>query len=403
MLRKVFFTFLFAGFIIGLLYFGLQLSTRYRSVELEPRSVDVNKIYADKLDFSKPTPEQLNTENAFPRKLKQTAWIPDWDFKRGFASLQIAADYLDSVSPVWYYLDSDGLIQPKRTGYDQIRPFTKDKGVKLIPSISTFKEQDLTKVLNDDTKLKAHTDYLISEVEKYDYDGLDLDYESFYLNDQPGYFQLIKTLSDYLHSKGKILSITLVEKATESDIGSAFRQTKKVQEWSTMARYADEMRIMTYDYTSYSTTYPGPISPISWQEAILRYAVTKIDREKIILAAPLYVYAGWAQNPNILENYLGILSNPGPGTVQASPMVYTQIKDLRDKAMFDILEPQSLEKVIQYQDKDKKDNQQKTFIAYYQDAESSSYRVQLAKKYGIAGIAYWRMGGEDTDVYKLIK
>jgi spore germination protein YaaH len=96
-----------------------------------------------------------------------------------------------------------------------------------------------------------------------------------------------------------------------------------------------------------------------------------------------------------VEPYLSLFANPYLEKVQASALTYDDIKDRRASATRDGLDEHTKEKRIFYR-------RGGNNIAYYMDAESAKYRVDLAREYGIAGVAYWRMGGEDLNAYNLI-
>ncbi len=402
MSRKFILTLIFITGIITVLYFVLMRLSYFALPETEARSVDVNKLYAAKLDFSQVTPAPENSPTTVSAKLKQTAWIPDWDFTKGFSNLQASADYFDSVSPVWYYLNKDGTVQTKKVGLDKLTEFTRSHNLKLIPTISSFDADEFGKILTDETKLQAHIAYLLAEVDQNGYDGLDLDYESVSLNDQPAYLYLIKSLSKALHAKGKLLTIAVISKWSDRDIYRSLRQTRKVQDWHEIAPLVDELRIMTYDLTGYTATYPGPVAPLDWAEANLRYASTHVDSAKVMLGMNQYGYDGWSNNLHAPVPYLGLYANPLQDKGQADAVTYTQVQKRGAHKVSDVLDPNSLEKIMHYTEPDPADKKKmKEYIIYYPDAESASYRFQLAKQYGIAGLAYWRMGGEDLNTYSL--
>ena len=43
-----------------------------------------------------------------------------------------------------------------------------------------------------------------------------------------------------------------------------------------------------------------------------------------------------------------------------------------------------------------------TQIIWYQDAKSVEYRLNLVKQYGLGGLVFWRLGGEDRSIYSLL-
>ncbi len=347
-------------------------------------------------DFTKQTPSPLEQEPTPVSNLKQTAWIPDWDFYNGFSSFTNNLDYFDSVSPVWYYLTDDGDINRNMVGYNQIRQVTKNNGIELIPSIANFNADQFHIILDDDQELESHINYLISEVMDNDFDGIDLDYESIYLNDQPEFLYLVRKLSEALHEKNKELTIAVMPNWTDSDIFRGLRQTRQVQDWYEISEYVDELRIMTYNLTDYMSTYPGPIGPLDWLEANLRYAFPRIPMDKVMLGINMYGYSGWSDNPTKLPSYLGAFSNPYADSGQADAVTYGRVAGVSSSVLSDEVDPSSKEKVLRFSENGSQ------YIMYYQDVNSAKYRYDLAREYGIGGVAHWRMGDEDERIYKLI-
>lgn len=359
-------------------------------------SADNLQSYAEKvlgLDFSKDTPEAINKKET-SSSLKQAGWIPDWDFYNGYETLKQVTSDMDSVSPVWYYLDEDGSVIVNRSGLQELTQLRQDTGIKIIPSIASFSASEFKKAAGGPKRLQAHIDFLISEVETYDLDGIDLDYESIFLENQPEYLGLIKSLFEYLDERDKKLTIAVMPKWGEADIYPGLIQTRKVQNWATIAQFVHELRIMTYNLTGANSKYPGPIAPLDWMEANLRYAAPRVAPEKLVLGIHLYAYGGWGDQTTQQVPYRGFYNNPYEDEVQAAALTYEGIQDRKQAGgISDGMDSETGEKILRYL------REGKEYIGYYMDAQTVRLRAQLAAKYGASGLAYWRMGDEDLGVY----
>lgn len=386
MCRKVLLTILIVVALLAAVYLLRAARLQKTTFETIP--------FATKYDFQQVTPEPLEPDPAVV-KMKQTAWIPDWDMVKGIASFRQVASTLDSISPVWYYYEANGVREAKK-GLDELVSVARENNVKVIPSIASFDRDHLHEIFKDDESALAHAEYLLSEVEKNDFDGIDIDYESIHFPDQPEYFIFLRKLYEELDKQGKILSVTVLPKWSDQLVTSSLAETRKVQDWNEISEMAHEVRIMAYEATTPTNTNPGPIAPLPWIEAILKYALVRIPREKIILGVHLYGYDGWTNNTTYTTPYL-INGNTFQPKLQANPITYDIMPARLAKAKKQYLDPETKEQVLIYTGVNG-DN-----IVFYQDAVSMQYRIDIAQKYGVAGIGYWRMGREDINVYNLIK
>lgn len=300
-------------------------------------------------------------------KLQQSGWIPSWGYSQGLASLTTNARDFSTVMPVWYSVKNDGsLIDKRPANIFGLTNVTRDYDIRLIPSVALF-DADLLKEVLEGQSLFDHVDFIVSEVVNNGYDGIDIDYESTYEEDGEAFETFIKLLGNRLKDKGKILSITVLSQWGDDVVYSGLKQTRKVQDWDMIAKYAHEVRIMTYDYTSSGSTKPGPIGPIDWQKDVLDYAVTKFDRDKIWLGIHLYGYS-W--------NSVGLV---GAYTYDDIPtLLQNEIK-----REYSYIYEEGYAEYLCGGD---------TCKIYYQSPAGVKARLELAKDYGLAGVAYWRLG-----------
>ncbi len=150
-----------------------------------------------------------------------------------------------------------------------------------------------------------------------------------------------------------------------------------MQDWSILANYVDEIRIMVYDYAN-STPGGSPINPYPWVQEVVKYAVTKADPNKFILGTPLYAYS-W-KNGELFKAYTYDVVKEGIEKRNATPVFDEEAKEWR----------------VELADDDG------TQVVWYQDARSVGYRLDLVKRYGLGGLVFWRLGGEDRGIYSLL-
>lgn len=325
----------------------------------------------------KPAAPTVSTKYRFP---KVNGWIASFDYTNGKNSFYKNISRFSSINPVYYNLNNDGTASARSVAGDKdLLSRAKKSGVSVIPIIITFSADGLKNMLNDPAKYKAHHDYILGEVDKHGYGGIEIDYESIYLDTKTQYMKMLSDLSTSLHQRGKKLFVDVIAKDGSASY-TVLPQTRAAQDWKEIAKYADEVRIMAYDYTSLSNpsnATPGPVSPLDWNEKVIKYALTQIPPEKIILGQALYGY--------------GYDANKRYGLTYADCQILIQRYNLSPK-----LDEASGEKTFTYPSST---GERKV---WYHDVETMDKRFALAKKYGIGGVAFWRLGGEDLNVLGLV-
>jgi len=337
--------------------------------------------------------EQINEYSLY--NFTYSGWIPSWGSSSGLDSLKRNSSFLNIISPVWYELNENGSLKTRYPAQRQeIITTSKENGIRLIPAIAMFDHELFTKVLQSQESLDRHVDAIIKTVLDNQYDGIDLDYESTKLSDKPKYFEMLQKLSNKLHASNKQLIVTVIAKWGEDIVYPSLKETRQVQDWSEISLYVDQIRIMAYDYTFTRSKFPGPIGPLNWIDEVLKYAVTEVEPSKLILGIHLYSYEwkGGANEPlSFIANYMGNTN----GSSDASSYVYSQVKNIvkdNEGRAYDF----EGEQVFEY----KKDGIYRSLV--YIDPQGVLDRVDLAIKYKLGGVVFWRLGGEDellTNLY----
>ena len=238
------------------------------------------------------TPANANNP---PRRIL-SGWLPDYSLSRNLPTVEGNLDLIRDISPFWYGLTGESTIKDKyalgkyTTPKEQVIARLKANGLLLLPTITDdTKKLVLANLLANPTSRTNIVQSIKALVLKYNYDGIDLDFEVFYTQDgrstwpalKPNWIIFIKELSSVLHEQGKLLSVT-----TPPDFAPETKRAgNSVYSWAEIGPYIDRLRIMAYDF---STVTPGPIGPLPWSEDAVKHAVTQMPASKVFLGIPGY-------------------------------------------------------------------------------------------------------------------
>jgi spore germination protein YaaH len=171
------------------------------------------------------------------------------------------------------------------------------------------------------------------------------------------------------------LSVTLHAKVSEPGDWSGAR----AEDWRALGESADELRIMAYDQAN-DETPPGPIAPIAWVERALQLAITEIPRDKIVLGVGAYGY-DWS------------------GDGKGKTLQWADVESIaRDHAAVIQWDAESQAPWFTYSN-----GQGQRHTVWYENARSTKAKLDLARRYSIAGVFIWRLGGEDPAIWEAIR
>ena len=318
-------------------------------------------------------------------------------------------DLMKEVMPFWYTLKSPTVI---RDDYSTANPswpianticLMRKSGLKLIPTITDGTDKLVLSGYLAKPELRTTiVKTIVDLVNKYSFDGIDLDFEGFAFVDgnttwpktAPNWVLFVKELSVALRAEQKLLSISAPYAFNPAEKQKGYY----VYSWAEIASSIDRLRIMTYDY---SVAKPGPIGPISWTEKTLQYAISIMPASKVFIGLPGY-------GRDWITGVTGTCPATAPPGLKAGAkaatfrMNYAAAKAAIDQAVptFDV---KSSEATYSYQ---------QTFngltakgaatactvnrTVWYQNDRSYLERMNLVAKYRLGGSALWTLGMEDV-------
>lgn len=223
------------------------------------------------------------------------ASLPFWDIGNGTATVLAHRQDFTEVSPFIYGLASSGRIEPQygpslagavTTAITRLR----EARLPVVPTLANitagkWSYAPVARMLHDPALARQQISAIVALVRAHHYAGIDIDYENLHATDRQAFTTFITGLAAALHAHGKILSVAVFGKTSNAGYGG----DNLAQNYAALGRAADQVRIMAYNY-HWATSAAGPVAPIGWVRAVLRYARTQIAASKIILGVPMYGY-----------------------------------------------------------------------------------------------------------------
>jgi len=304
-----------------------------------------------------------------------SAWLPDSFDAVNRQSFEANADILDEVSPFWYTTNARGDILRDGAARDQtLVELAHSKNVLVVPTIHNIQTTDpVPSILRSPERRARHVQLIVDEVVANNYDGIDIDYELLDSELRDAYSAFIGDLAQGLHAHGKLLTVAVHAKTSDYGGLGGF------QDWVVLGKVVDRLRIMTYDY-HWRGGGPGPVAPIYWVRAVAEYAKSVVDPAKVVIGVPFYGY-NW------------------PAGGSATPQTWDAINNLI----------QSYGLTVNLTESDANGPIQENWIAYggrkvwFATSRSLEAKLGLVQQMDLAGIAIWRLGGEDPQNWVAIR
>ncbi len=329
-----------------------------------------------------------------PRRMI-SAWLPYWTHTSALSRVRANADLYTDASPFWFDLGDNGSLRRKAGSVTDARiaetvADLHAVGLPVYPTVGeSLNTPEMASFLADRARRARHVADLVSLVEHHRFDGIDLDYESMVFGGtvaqraqvRDGFSALCRELAGALHAEGKILSVTVGPRRSDTDPNWA------VYDYAALGTAADRFRIMTYDYGWKGSKKANPVAPLWWVDSIIGYAVSRVPAAKIWVGVPTYGY-DW------------------PAGRTGSAVSFAQAQELQrthraPRRWRTTVSPADGRPVHAPYFTYRRDGVQHT--VYYNDAASARSLVSLVGKYRLGGAALWGVGSEDAATWRNVR
>jgi spore germination protein YaaH len=294
-------------------------------------------------------------------------------------SLARGQQVLDSMAAFLHPVDASGRVSGKASR--RAMETSRSTGIRALALVhnltaSGFDAKRAHALLQTaNSRAQAAAD-ILDILEEGGYDGVNIDLENVYAQDRSKLTAFMTELAEKLRPRGYLVTMSVPAK-TADHAGAGW---VGAFDYYALGRVCDRVMLMTYDEHS-KTSGPGPIASYNWVEKVVRYATTQMPRAKILLGIPAYGY-DW---------------NLDTGRVVALP--YTQVMNRAKNLGIDpSWDPEARSPHFKYVD-----SRGERHEIWFESSESIKPKLDLIDKYGLGGVAIWKLGYEDDAYWKAIR
>lgn len=215
-------------------------------------------------------------------------------------------------------------------------------------------------------------DNIVNQVDKYRYDGVNIDFEGIPAQCRGDFNLFLEALSGKLKERKKLLTVAVPAKI--SDAGNSW---SGAYDYRTIGRLSDFVVIMTYD-EHWISGKPGPVASLPWVVQVLKYATGVMPSQKVLMGIGCYGYdwpegrkgkpVKWKDMPALVSRYGGVKWDNGFSV----PYMTYKINGVKHQVWFE-------------------------------NRYSLAIKLNLIEKYDLGGIAIWRMGFEDASFWETLR
>lgn len=284
---------------------------------------------------------------------------------------------LDVVSPTWFRLgDASGSLLD--ASMKETADWLKQAGFQVHPLVSNQFNKDLTTAFLADAKAQDRfVSALVGRAAELDLHGLNLDFENVSGSDRAAFTTFVRKLADALHARGMKLSVDLPRGSARWNHLTAFDHAalKDIVDW---------IIIMAYDQHWSGGPAAGPVGAPAWvEEGIREFLSYGIPRHKLILGVPFYTRE-WT------------LDDSGNPTENRTIYIKDVPALLESTGAAPVWDPAFGQYRVEYVREGKKR------VVWLETPDMVAARIDLAKKYDLAGVAAWRLGYEPRELWEML-
>lgn len=276
------------------------------------------------------------------------------------------------ISPTWFTLsDNEGNFRSFASSSYVEKAHSRNMEVWAMFDNFNIEGTSTYETMSYTSKREKLISALMTEINTYDIDGINLDFEGVPADAVPHYVEFIRELSVSCRRMGKVLSVDNYPPQGGSNYNLA-EQGKVV----------DYVIIMGYDEHWGSGGVAGSVASIGFVQQGIQLVLNEgVPADKIINAVPFYTRVWKTNGSTVTSDALGMYA------------AENFVKEYNIEISWDS------ETCQNYGEKEMNGT---LYQVWLEDAESIETKLNVMKTFGVAGVAAWQLGQEDSDIWAIM-
>ena len=281
---------------------------------------------------------------------------------------------LNVISPTWFKLsDNEGNFTSFASADYVEKAHAMGLEVwALVENIEYKNSIDMYEILSSTSTREKLIAGLVGEVQQYGIDGINVDFEKISMDCGEHYIEFIRELSVSCRKNGIVLSV-------DNYVPTGYTDHYDRREQGIVADY---VIIMGYDEHYAGSQEAGSVASINYVENGIADTVSQVPANKVINAIPFYT--------RIWETTGSSISSQAVGMEMAEEYVAAHNIDVE-------WNEETCQNYGEYTSGDTR------YQVWLEDEESIRVKLNIMEKYGIGGVAAWRLGFEKPEIWDEIE
>lgn len=374
----------------------------------------------------------FSTSTVHAADFEVTGWIPYWSVRQGTKSARANLDVLTEINPFAFTVKNDGSLEDlaglRKSQWKSLFSRARRGDVEIIPTVMWSNTNVIHTVLSNPDSRKDHIEEIAAMVKRGKYDGVDIDYEGKRAETKDYFSTFLRELKKELGSK--TLSCSIESRIPPDSMYTVIpTNLAYANDLVLIGQYCDKVKVMAYDQQRIDIQINAakkglpyiPVSDADWARKVVNFMALSIPKNKMLLGVPTYGRE-WevAVTPDQFKNYnqiRAINQEPAldladdldlkPVRNQAGELSYTYIPEKLTDPISTLIrgnfnlpipagtDPANVTAARALALSNNSGLPIRFNIVWWSDAEAIRQKVALAKELGLAGVAIFKIDGEE--------